>query len=162
MKRYGMRGVGEIDIGQPRWREEPTSIMQTLQSYLLITEEMAPDALFEKGAKAAELAIDKLAEQARRSAGGEIKEKIVRALARRIRILMGLRESPKFFIVRLMGIIRSELLASGDEFVREGIIEKPEDLFFLHFHELQALANRDNRDWKGLIAERRGTYEREN
>ena len=162
MRRYGMRGVGEIDMGQPRWREEPTSIMQTLQSYLQITEEMAPDALFEKGAKAAELAIERLAMQARRSSGGEIKEKMVRALAQRIRILMGLRESPKFFIVRLMGIIRSELLASGDEFVREGIIERPEDLFFLHFHELQALANQDSRDWKTLIAERRELYDREN
>ncbi len=125
-------------------------------------DEMAPDALFEKGAKAAELAVERLAMQARRGSGGEIKEKIVRALAGRIRMLMGLRESPKFFIVRLMGIIRSELLASGDEFVREGIIEKPEDLFFLHFHELQALANRDARDWKTLIAERRNMHEREN
>src|SRR5688572_2708630 len=162
MKRYGMRGVGEIDMGQPRWREEPTSIMQTLQSYLQITDEMAPDALFEKGAKAAELAVERLAMQASRGSGGEIKEKLVRALAGRIRMLMGLRESPKFFIVRLMGIIRSELLASGDEFVRAGILEKPEDLFFLHFHELQALANRDARDWKTLIAERRNMHEREN
>jgi pyruvate,water dikinase len=162
MGRYGMRVVAEIDMGQPRWREEPTSIMQTLQSYLLITEEMAPDVLFEKGAKAAELAIERLASQARRSSGGEIKEKIVRALAGRIRTLMGLRESPKFFMVRLMGIIRNELLASGDEFVGAGIIEKPEDLFFLHFDELQALANRDSRDWKSLIAERRAIHDREN
>ena len=162
MNRYGMRGLGEIDIGKPRWREEPTSILQTLQSYLKISDEMAPDALFEKGAKSAELAMEKLALQARRSSGREIKEKIVRALAGRIRMLMGLRESPKFFIVRLMGIVRSELLASGDEFVREDILERPEDLFFLHFHELQALANRDSRDWKKLIAERRDMYEREN
>lgn len=162
MERYGMRGVAEIDMGQPRWREEPTSIMQTLQSYLQIPEEMAPDAVFEKGAKAAELAIERLAVQARRSSGGEIKERAVRALSGRIRTLMGLRETPKFFIVRLMGIIRDELLASGDEFVRAGLVEKPEDLFFLHFHELQALANHDARDWKSLVAERRAVHEREN
>jgi pyruvate,water dikinase len=162
MKRYGMRGLAEIDLGQPRWREEPTSIMQILQSYLQISEEMAPDVLFERGAKAAELAIERLAVQARRSSGGAIKEKMVRALALRIRTVMGLRESPKFFLVRLMGIIRRELLASGDEFVAAGIIERPEDLFFLRFHELQALASHDARDWKSLIAERRGTYDREN
>jgi rifampicin phosphotransferase len=162
MKRYGMRGLAEIDMGQPRWREEPSSVIQTLQSYLQIPEDKAPDALFGRGAKAAELAIDRLAGQARRGFGGGIKEKIVRTLAGRIRALMGLRESPKFFIVRLMGIIRSELLASGDEFAGEGIIEKPEDLFFLHFDELQALASNDPRDWKSLIAERRATHEREN
>jgi phosphohistidine swiveling domain-containing protein len=162
MKRYGMRGLAEIDMGQLRWREEPSSVMQTLQSYLQIPDELAPDVLFKKGANAAELAIERSAAQARRGLGGALRERIVRAAGRRIRTLMGLRESPKFFIVRLMGIIRSELLASGEEFASEGIIEKPEDLFFLHFGELQALANRDGRDWKTLIAERHAIYEREN
>jgi rifampicin phosphotransferase len=162
MKRYGMRGLAEIDMGQLRWREEPTSVMQTLQSYLQIPEEKAPDVLFAKGAQAAELAIDRLAAQARRGFGGDVKANMVRAAGRRIRMLMGLRESPKFFIVRLMGIIRNELLASGDEFASEGTIEKPEDLFFLHFYELQALANREDRDWKSLIAEQHVIYEREN
>ncbi|HEX6035969.1 MAG TPA: PEP-utilizing enzyme, partial [Anaerolineales bacterium] len=162
MKRYGMRGLAEIDIGQLRWREEPAAVMQTLQSYLQIPEEMAPDALFEKGAHAAELAIEQLAAKARRGFGGSVKERIVRAAGRRIRMLMGLRESPKFFMVRLMGIIRDELLASGDEFAKEGMIERPEDLFFLHFSELQALANRETRDWRALIDERRSLYDREN
>jgi pyruvate,water dikinase len=123
---------------------------------------MAPDVLFEKGAKAAQLAIDKLATQARQGTGASVKEKIVRGAATRTRTLMGLRESPKFFIVRLMGIIREELLASGREFADEGIIERPQDLFFLHFHELQALANGDLRDWKSLIAARHTVYDREN
>jgi pyruvate,water dikinase len=162
MKRYGMRGLAEIDIGQLRWREEPTAIMQTLQSYLQIPDEMAPDILFEKGAKAAELAIEGLALQARDSFAGRLKERAVRAAATRIRTLMGLRETPKFFIVRLMGIIREELLASGREFASEGIVEQPEDLFFLHFHELQALSNGDLRDWRSLIAERRSVHDREN
>lgn len=162
MQRYGMRGVAEIDMGQPRWREEPTAVIQTLQSYLKIPGDMAPDVLFERGAQAADQAVERLAGRARRGFGGEIKERIVRTLAGRIRMLMGLRESPKFFIVRLMGMIRSELLASGEEFAREGIIEKPEDLFLLHFNELLALSNQDLRDWKSLIAERRANYEREN
>ena len=162
MKRYGMRGVAEIDMGQPRWREEPTSIMQSLQSYLQIPAKLAPDVLFERGANAAEDAVERLAMQARQSTGGMLKEKLVRAAAYRIRTLMGLRESPKFFIVQLMGMIRNELLASGQEFASEGIIEQPEDVFFLHFDELQALAHQDQRDWKELITERRATYVREN
>jgi pyruvate,water dikinase len=123
---------------------------------------MAPDALFERGAKAAADAIERLAAQARRGFGGGLKQRIVRTLAGRIRMLMGLRESPKFFIVRLMGMVRRELLASGDEFAKEGIIERPEDLFFMHFNELQALASHEQRDWKSLVAERRAIHEREN
>jgi pyruvate,water dikinase len=149
-------------MGQPRWREDPTSIVQTLQSYIRIPDDMAPDVLFARGAQSAEKTVERLAEQARQGPGGAIKARIVRAAAQRVRVLLGLRESPKFFIIRVMGIVRNELLASGDEFVADEILEKPEDLFFLHFHELQALANRDLRDWKALIAERRSTYDREN
>ena len=32
MAQYGMRGLGEFDIGQPRWRENPAYIIQVLQS----------------------------------------------------------------------------------------------------------------------------------
>ena len=50
MVQYGMRGLAEIDIGQPRWRENPTHIMQVLQSYLKIDDpEMAPDRMFARG-----------------------------------------------------------------------------------------------------------------
>ncbi len=162
MAQYGMRGVGEIDIGQPRWREEPTSIMQTLQSYLQIPPDMAPDVLFERGAKAADESIEKLALAARHQSGGWLKERMVRGTARRVRTLMGVRESPKFFLVRMLGIARKEILASGEEFADAGIIDKPEDLFFLHFSELQDLANHDLRAWKSLIAEQHSIYEREN
>jgi pyruvate,water dikinase len=57
MGRYGMRGVGEIDIGQPRWREDPTPVMQTLQSYLQIDADSAPDVLFARGQQAAQTAM---------------------------------------------------------------------------------------------------------
>ena len=49
MQRYGMRGLGEIDLGRPRWREEPTQIMGILRSYLQIEDQStAPDVLFRR------------------------------------------------------------------------------------------------------------------
>jgi rifampicin phosphotransferase len=161
MEKYGMRGVGEIDLGQPRWREDPTPVMQTLKSYLQITPEAAPDLLFEKGARAAEEAIERLAIEARRQRGGWIKEKLVRGAGRRVRLLMGARESPKFLAVRAMGIVRNVLLEIGNEFVIAGTIAHRDDLFYLHVTELEALSRQDTRDWKALIAGRRLAYERE-
>ena len=161
MELYGMRGMGEIDLGQPRWRETPEPIMQTLQSYLKISDDLAPDVLFARGAQRAEAAIEKLAQAARHQPGGWLKERLVRAAARRVRALMGAREAPKFYAVRVMGIVRTEVLGIGEEFVRAGVIEDREDLFFLHIRELDALAHHEIRDWKGLIAERRRRYARE-
>jgi rifampicin phosphotransferase len=161
MEKYGMRGVGEIDFGQPRWREDPTPIMHTLQSYLNIDESSAPDAVFAKGEQSAAKAVEDLAAHAHNQSGGWLKEKLVRGAARRVRLLMGARESPKFFAIRTMGIARTALLETGEEFVQAGTIERADDLVFLHLNELEALARGEARDWKALIAERRATYERE-
>ncbi len=130
MDKYGMRGVGEIDLGQPRWWEDPTPVMQALQSYLQIEPGFAPDLLFEKGARAAEEAIERLAAATRSENGGRTKEKLVCGAARRVHLLLGARESPKFFAVRAMGIVHNILLEVGDEFASAGTIARPDDLFF--------------------------------
>jgi rifampicin phosphotransferase len=161
MERYGMRGTGEIDFGQPRWREDPTPIMHTLQSYLNIDEASAPDTLFAKGEQAASNAIENIAAKARNQSVGWLKEKMARGAARRVRLLMGARESPKFFAIRTMGIARKALLEAGEEFAQAGTIERADDLVFLNMDELEALAKNESRDWKALIAERRSIYERE-
>ncbi len=161
LEKYGMRGVGEIDLGQPRWREDPTPIMHTLQSYLNIDDTSAPDVLFARGAESASNAIEELAARARKQSGGWLKEKIVRGAARRVRLLMGARESPKFFAIRTMGIVRKALLEAGEEFAKAGTIAQADDLAFLKLDELESLARNEPRDWKALIAERRAIYERE-
>jgi len=161
MDRYGMRGVGEIDFGQPRWREDPTAIMYTLQSYLTIDPEKSPEAQFARGEQAAAAAIEQLAAEARRQHFGWLKEKQARMAARRIRLLMGARESPKFFAVRTIGVAREALLEAGRDFVAAGTILLPEDLSFLMLKELEALSRNESGDWQALIAERRAAFQRE-
>jgi pyruvate,water dikinase len=168
MERYGMRGPGEIDLGRPRWREDPTQILQTLQNYLRIEDiDLAPDTVFERGAEAAYTARSRLEAAVRDTRGGWLKARVVRWATRRFRALAGLRESPKFFIVRLMGIIRRELLESGQDLVAAGTFQQPEDVFFLHLSELEALAQGEDpllgekRDWRSVIASRRANHERE-
>ena len=162
MEPYGMRGVGEIDIGRPRWREDPTHIMSVLKGYLSIESETnSPEAVFERSAKAAQASIAQLEAAVRKTRGGRLKAKIVRAAARRFRAFAGFRESPKFFIIRMMGVVRKGLLESGKDFVEAGVLTRPDDLFYLYLNELEAFAKGDSRDWGALIAERRKNYDRE-
>jgi len=161
LEKYGARGVGEIDFGQPRWREDPTPVMHSLQSYLQIDPDSAPDVLFAKGEGAAQDAIERIVTIVRKQHAGWLKEKIVRAAVKRIRLLMGTRESPKFFAVRTMGIARKPLLEAGQEFVQAGTFNRVDDLVYLKLDELESLSKNESRDWKSLIAERRAAYERE-
>jgi pyruvate,water dikinase len=158
MERYGMRGLAEIDLGRPRWRENPAYVMQIVTSYLYIVDsEQAPDAVFRRGSQVAEAAIDRLAQAMPNPAQAQA----VRFLASRMRALAGLRETPKFTIIRLMGIVRKMMLQSGQELVTAGVLEQSDDVFFLHFEDLEALAAGDRRDWRALVVARRLAYRRE-
>ncbi len=162
LDRYGVRGLGEIDIGRRRWRENPTQVIQTLQSYLKIDDpDRAPDVVFERGAQEAERALADLEAAARKTFGGRIKARLIRASARRLRALAGLRESPKFFIIQMMGIIRSEMLAAGRRLVEEGRLNQPDDLFYLSLDELDAFAAGVEFDWQTAIYQHRQNYQRE-
>ena len=161
MERYGMRCAGEIDLGQPRWWEDPAPIMLILQSYLKITDENSPPLRHAQNVRSAEEAIERMAAEVRGQPGGWIKEKILRAAARRVRLLFGARESPKFYAVRTMGIIRKALLEIGEEFFAAGTILCREDIFYLHVSELEDLSHGETLDWQALIAGRRQAYGRE-
>ncbi len=162
LKRYGMRGVAEIDLGRTRWRENPVQVMQMMQSYLQITDPaLAPDAQFRRGETIAQQVIDDLIADLQREPGGARKAQLVRWMAQRMRALAGLRESPKFFVIQMMGIVRQALLQSGAELVQQAVLERPDDIFFLHLAELKGLAAGYAINWKALVIERRALYERE-
>jgi len=170
MARYGARGLGEIDIGRIRWREDPTHVMQVLQSYLQIDDpDLAPDAVFARGAQAAQMAIDDMIAAVRTLPKGWLKARLVKFTANRYRSLGGMREAPKFFAIRMLGNIRQSLLESGRNLVQRGYLTAEDDLFFLYIDELVEMSEgvgdkAEGVDWAGIrqkIAERRKIRARE-
>ena len=136
-----MRGLAEIDLGRKRWREDPTPVVDAVRSYVGITDpQRAPDAVFARGAASAEQAIRTLSDQLEKTGRGRLKAAWARWCARRVRALAGLRETPKFTIIRLMGLVRAALLESGRDLARLGVLEEAADLFFLRLAELRRLA----------------------
>jgi phosphohistidine swiveling domain-containing protein len=162
MDRYGMRGLGEIDLGRPRWNEDPTPLMQAIQSYLQIDDPtLAPDAVFERGRRAAEAESERLVGDLRSTRCGWAKARLARWAARRMRALTGLRETPKFTIVRFFALIREGLLADGETWVAQGVLDHPDDVFYLRLAELEVLAAGDRRDWRSLVRARQRDAARE-
>ena len=162
LDRYGMRGLGEIDMGRPRWQENPVPIMQTMKSYLQIEDgNMAPDVVFSRSEQSAQESAAMLERAARDTTCGGVKAKIIRAAIRRVRALAGLRESPKFYIIQVMNVLRQGLLDNGKELVGEGKLERSDDLFYLYFNELEDFVKGEQRDWKAVVAERRREFNHE-
>ncbi len=159
---YGGRGLGEIDLGRERWVEEPFHVFEVLASYLQITRpDLAPDAVFARGEQAAQATLERICAALRQTPHGGIKVRLARLAFGRMRRLMGLRESPKFFAVRLMGLVRAPFLQAGAELVEAGRLEQPDDVFYLSFSEIEAFAAGEPGDWRSLIAGRRAARDRE-
>lgn len=158
---YGMRGLGELDLGTPRWRERPSDVITMLQGYLAIDDPAkAPDALFDAAERDAAAALEQLLALAAENDPLGIRRRQVRFLVSRLRGIFGARETPKFTIIRIFGILRAGLLATGRDLVEAGRLDAPEDVAYLHLDELAA-AFSSGIDLRALVVERTAVRERE-
>lgn len=128
--------------------------MATLKSYIDIDEDHAPDKVFAAGEVAAEDAIRRLGKEIR-------KPRLVTFLARRTRAIAGIRELPKFTIIRLMGIVRAKMIKEGEKLVKFDILQDPKDIFLLHDDEIVAISRGEHSKWKGIITERKAVMANE-
>jgi pyruvate,water dikinase len=136
---YGMRAVGEIDLGRPRWSDDPASAIASLQAYVGLPDDApGPAVEFERGKEVAAAATRRLTEQLS-SAGprGRLQAAAVRRLIRTIRGDFGARETPKFALVKQFGMVRDALLESGRDLVQAGSLDDPYDVMYCHLGDLQ-------------------------
>jgi len=158
LSRYGHRAVAEIDLGMPRWSDDPAHILGVLANYLRLEKpEMAPDAVFARGEAEAEAMIETLVKRARKHS--RLRSWLVRFTLHRARQLAGLREIPKYYIVVALAAVRQALAEVGAELARRGTIETPADVFFLNFAEARTAGA--GQDMRTVVEERRQAYEAE-
>jgi phosphohistidine swiveling domain-containing protein len=144
LDRWGDRAVAEIDLGMPRWRDDPTHIRGMIANYQrLDNPDLAPDTQFARGAAAAEAVLAKVNPLARWALG-------------RARQLIGIREMPKFLIVTAFGLVRRQLTEIGAALAEAGRISDVDDVFFLYFTELLG-----DTDMRAVVADRRAAYDLE-
>jgi rifampicin phosphotransferase len=155
---YGHRGVAEIDLGLPRWSEDPTYILSVLANYLQLQDpNMAPDVQFQRGAQEAEAMVADLTRRATRK--GRLRGLLVGFLLKRTRTLAGIREMPKFCIVYLLACIREQLWYIGEKLALARRLETAEDIFFITLSEARAAL--ESTDMRSIVRERRTVYEHE-
>ena len=154
LEEYGMRGVAEIDLGVPRWAERPDSVLRTIQSYLTLPPEDAPDAAYERAGREAPADLARLVHSL-----GSVRGAEARFLGEKARALFGARETPKFTLVRGLGLLREAFQATGADLVELGVLEQADDVFFLHLDELAPAFDGDS--LADLVGERRQVRARE-
>ncbi|MGE0732503.1 MAG: rifamycin-inactivating phosphotransferase [Acidimicrobiia bacterium] len=154
LERYGMRGVGEIDIGRPRWAEQPSTLAAPLLGNVRTFAAGEGRRRFERGRREALAKQADLVERLRALPDGDAKAAETERMIARVRALAGYREFPKYGIVRRLFLYKQALLAEAGRLVDAGALDEPDDLFFLTFEEVGAAVRSGSAD-RALIARRR-------
>jgi len=155
LAKYGHRAIAEIDLGLPRWSEDPSHLLGAIANYQrLDAAALAPDAQFARGAREADATIASLLSRVHGP-----RRFLARRLLRRVRALAGAREAPKFHVVRIFAQGRAILAPVGGALADAGRIAAPDDIWFLTLPDARrAVAGED---MHARVAERRAEYRRE-
>jgi pyruvate,water dikinase len=159
---YGLRGLAEIDQYRERWIDNPAHIIQVLKGYLKLEDEsLSPERIFARGEQCAEVAAASLLAAFRRRPLGFLQVWRLKLMINRIRELAGLRETPKFTFIRILGEMRLALRIAGERLVSEGVLDEKDDIFFLHLNEMKSLGRGELTDARSLTASRKADYLRQ-
>jgi phosphohistidine swiveling domain-containing protein len=158
LQEYGHQSVSELDLGTPRWSEDPTYVIALLTGYLEMEERSpVPDLQLRRAGQEADAMIVTLAQRARhkRWLGGWL----VRFLLQRAHTLAGFREMTRFVVGLVLAQARALLWTVGEALVQAERLNEAEDIFFLTLSEAHAaLVDTDLRE---RVSERRASFARE-
>ncbi len=158
LQEYGHQGVCELDLGVPRWSEDPTYVLALLTGYLEMEESAhAPDLQLQRAGHAARAMIATLAQRVRHKHW--LRGQLVRLCLERAHTLAGFREMTRFVGGLFLAQARQLLWPIGEELARAGRLNEAADLFYLTLPEAHAaLAGADLRE---RVSERRAAFARE-
>lgn len=158
LQEYGHQSVCELDLGVPRWSENPTDVLAYLSSYLELGEHaQAPDLQLQQAGRAARAMIAILSQRVRNKHW--LRGWLVRFCLERAHALAGFREMTRFVGGLVLAQARAHLWPVGAALVEAGRLNQPDEIFFLTFPEVHAaLAGADLR---GQVSARRAIFERE-
>ncbi|MGW5436861.1 rifamycin-inactivating phosphotransferase [Nocardia asteroides] len=145
LDRYGMRCAGEIDITRPRWSEEPATLVPTVLGNIRHFAPGEAARRFEDGRRHALEQARDLVERVRALPDGARKAEETERAIERIRVFTGYREYPKYGMVNRYFVYKQALLREAARLVAAGVVDEPQDIYYLTFAELDELVRTHER-----------------
>lgn len=157
LEKYGMRGVGEIDITRPRWSERPSMLLPLILGHVRNVEPGAGKRRFEEGQRRASQKEQELIARLRDQPDGEQNADETKRMIDRVRTFIGYREYPKYGKVSRSFIYKRALLEEAERLVVAGVLREKEDIFYLTLDELNDVVGGHRVD-DVLIRERKDAF----
>lgn len=146
--RFGCRGMKEIDIATPRTREEPGDLFRRLKMIDVNRNQILTVAQRKEDAHR------KLLEVATRMG----KASTFQYHANVIQRTGGYREHPKYMFVFLVDYLRRRALVLGEQWVKDGRIDRIDDVFYMTVEEIHRCQQDAQVEVRGLVAAHRAVF----
>lgn len=157
LAKYGMRCSGEIDITRTRWAEQPTALIPMILSNIKNFAPHARSTKFKQGLLEAEQKEQELISGLEQLPGGQRKAKKTRKMISVLRNFIGYREYPKYAFIQRYFIYKQALLKEAAKLVQKGIIQEPDDIYYLTFEEMREAVRTNRLDYR-VITGRKEQY----
>ncbi len=160
LDKYGFRGYAEIDIGKPRWIDDPKPVITHIKSYLQINDpEKYPTTQFEKAKDKPKEQYYAMFNHLLQTPAGNLKAKLYTKMIQKNRAVIGLRELPKFIWIKSLIIARDILYSLGKDIVKSGHMDNYRDIIYLYYKDLDAYMIKPY-DLRSTIEENKSNYEK--
>lgn len=134
LEQYGFRGVNEWEIAAPSWEIRPDVLRRAVAAVKAGGAERDPDSI-------REAALAKFERDAVRDQFPELDLWLARC-----KVWLGVRERTKATCVLTINEMRLDALEIGRRLVADGVLEAPDQIYFLTFDEFRAAAGGDGVD----------------
>jgi pyruvate,water dikinase len=154
LERYGCR-AGSWGLGYPTWQEDPASPLRLVRRILEERPE-PPEQALREGARRREAVIRGVEE---RLGNDAVRVARFRKLAEPLAYYIPIREARAYWQLVLTGVMRALLLARGRSLVQRGVLDQPDDVFYLMPEEIESAVNGNAADVSSRIEERKTEWE---
>ena len=154
LEAYGDRGLEDLKLEEPSFREEPASLIRLIKNYFQLG---LSDETMEKQKQHIRRNAKKMVRQCLRN---PVKRLIFKFVLRNTRLSIANRENMRFARSRLYGIVKRLFRRMADLFVEKGLLESNADLYYLTVDEVFGFVQGTavTKNLKALVKIRKSEY----
>lgn len=134
IKQYGYHSSREIDVTYPHFSEDVGTVIKQIKEYILLSNDYSPLANEEKQKEQFQQQLSVIRKRMRSKGKYEKMQEAIRQM----RSMLWWREELRDLSTKFYYIIRLYTLALAKHYVKQGVLEKSEDIFYLKIGDLFA------------------------
>jgi pyruvate,water dikinase len=158
LHQHGHHARGELDMMNPRWREQPDYMLEVVRNFIRAEGKTDPEADQHRHAQEGDRLRAELLSRLRNPA----KQLVFGHVVRQARLSAAIRENVKDAAIRIIADTRAMVVELGRRLAGRGVLAQGDDIFFLRFLEIEpVVSGAAGFDVRRTVAERKAEYERD-